>query len=386
MKNKIKRVIVKLNLINIISLPIYLFRIFRIKNNKVLCINFSGKPVGDNPKYIAEKLIKQGKYDIVWAVKKVKKDEKYRYVKFNSLKYFYELATAKILINNSRFDQFIKKRKNQFYIQTWHGGLALKKIEYDAEEKLSDYYKKVMKNDNKMIDLMISNSDFCTDMYRRGFKYDGDILECGSPRNDLLLKYDNTLINKVKNHFNLKEEKILLYAPTFRQNYDNNPYDINFDKLKDYLERDTGEKWYIITKLHPRIANNSKKYISSKNIIDASNYADIQELIIACDLLITDYSSTMFEAMIAEKKVILYANDIENYNEERGMYFQLDKLPFPLAQNNDELIKVIDKQKNYNYQIKYNEFSKSIGLKETGKSSETICKIIEKKISGDNDE
>ena len=316
----IKKIIVRLNLLKIISLVLYIFRIFPIKKNKVCFINFSGKGYGDNPKYITEEILKENEdIEIVWFVKNIEKVKKefpsrVRLVKIFSLRYLYELATAKVWVNNSRFDQFVIKRKGQYYIQTWHGGLALKKIEYDAADKMSEYYHKVMKNDNNLMDVMISNSKFCTEVYRRAFRFKGDIKEYGTPRNDFLLQKHDDTITKIRNFFDIKEDnKILLYAPTFRDKYLKNPYDIDFERVKKELEDKTKQKWKIIVKLHPRIENPEDLIKFNDDIINATKYPDVQELIYSCDLLITDYSSTMFESLIANKSVILYANDIENY-------------------------------------------------------------------------
>lgn len=379
-----KKIIVRLNLIKLLSVFFYIFRIFPIKKNKIVFVNFSGKGFGDNAKYIYNELNKQNeKYDFVWLVRGDNYKDiptNIRTVKIFSILSFYELATAKIWINNSRFDQFVVKRKNQFYIQTWHGGLALKKIEYDAEDKLSQYYKKVMKNDNKMIDLMISNSTFCTNMYKNGFKYSGEILEKGSPRNDILINNNYEIIKKVKLKYGITDEKVLLYAPTFRNDYKNNPYDIDFENLINKLEKVTNQKWKVMIKLHPRITDASKYIDNINKFINVTSYSDIQELINLCDLLITDYSSTMFEAMIAKKPVIIYANDFESYNNERGVYFNFKELPFPLSQNNKQLYEIIEKF-NYNcFLDNYIKFSKVVGLNETGTASLEIANIIKKHI------
>lgn len=382
MKDRIKKIIVKINLVNLASLFFYIFRLFPIQKDKIVFVNFSGKGYGDNPKYVAEELLKRKeKYNMIWLTNHVSDmnfPKEIRKVKMFSIKSFYELATAKVWINNSRFDQFVVKRKGQFYIQTWHGGLALKKIEYDAEEKLSEYYKKVMKKDNDRIDLMLSNSIFCTNMYKKGFKYQGEILEVGSPRNDILVDYERDWKRKIIDYYNIKEENLLLYAPTFRKSYEKNPYDIDFIKLKRALEEKTKQSWKIMIRLHPRIVNERDLIGGKEELIDASNYNDIQELIASCDLLITDYSSTMFEAMIANKPVILYANDIEGYKEERGTYFELEELPFPLSKNNNELLEII---KNRNWETikkQYEVLKKKVGLKETGQASRVIVDRIEK--------
>lgn len=391
MKKFFKKIIVKFNLIKILSIFFYIFKIFPISKKKIVFINFSGKGYGDNPKYIYDYInMKNKDLDYVWLVADLK-DENFplniRKVKMFSIKSFFELATAQIWINNSRFDQFVIKRKKQYYIQTWHGGLALKKIEYDAENKLSNYYKKVMKNDNRMINLMLSNSKFCTNMYRNGFKYKGNILEVGSPRNDILInkkiKFKEGICKKYEIDF---KDKIILYAPTFRRSYENNPYDINLDLLRDELIKKTGKKWNVLIKLHPRISDASKYIKNINEYTDVTLYNDIQELICSSDLVITDYSSTMFESMIAKKPVILYANDIKNYKEERGIYFKFEELPFPLVKNNEELKKCIEKIDFNNILKKYENFKNKVGLKETGQASKIIGDKILNIIEGEIDE
>ena len=346
----IKKIIVKLNIVNILSIPLYIFRIFPIKNNRILFENFTGKGYADSPKSIAENLINSNDdYELYWVIKdnKFKKEfpSKIKAIKLYSLKYFYIMATAKVWVSNSRFDQYVIKRKQQFYIQTWHGGLGMKKIEYDAEDKLSEYYKKVMKKDNKNMNLMVSNSDSCTELYRRSFRYTGDILEVGTPRNDVLINNKEELSKKARKLLNIdKDINILLYAPTFRLDYSKNPYDINFEKLKRVLENKTKNEWIILVKLHPRINNSDELLGKYKNYItDVTNYSDIQELICACDMLITDYSSTEMEAMIADKPVVIYANDVKDYIDERGFSLGFDEIPFKLTENNDELTNYIEK-------------------------------------------
>ena len=381
----LKKIVVKFNIVNILSIPLLLFRIFPIKSNKICFINFSGKDYGDSPKYISEKLHElDSNLDLVWLVKNVRNSSAPNYirlVKYFSLRYFYELATSRIWINNSRFDQFVIKRKNQYYVQTWHGGLAFKKIEYDADEKLSDYYHKVMKHDNKLMDCMISNGKFCTELYRRGFKYNGDILEFGTPRNDVLINDKMEINQKVRNFFKISDDDmILLYAPTFRLDYSKNPYDIDFSRLRVALEKSTKKKWHIFIKLHPRITNSSELLNLDDYSKDISFYPDIQELICASNLVITDYSSTMFESMIADIPVIIYANDIDNYIDERGFYFNFNELPFKLSKNNEELEKIIMENELDLMKGNYLSFEKRVGLIEKGDSCKKICNYLIKNV------
>lgn len=376
---RIKELLLKLTK-ETIKLLFYIFRIFKIDEKKIICNNFDGKGYGDSPKYIVEELLKNNHdFKIVWVVKSMKLDmpSNIKQIKIYSIKWIYELATSKFWINNGRFPYYVRKRKKQYYIQTWHGGLALKKIEYDAEENITDTYKKMMINDNRMIDLMISNSDFCTKMYRTAFKYNGEIIQIGTPRNDVLINERDNIREKIRKKLNIKNnEKILLYAPTFREDYSNKPYDINFDILKECLEEKTNYEWKIFIKLHPKIKE-PKKYIKiDKDLKNVSDYSDMQELICACDLLITDYSSTMFEALIADKPVILYMKDIEKYANERGYYFQFDKLPFKISRNNKELLSIINNNSFDALKKEYENFCTNVGLNESGNASNCIVKII----------
>ncbi len=359
----------------------YIFRIFKIKENKIIIVTYDGKGYGDSAKYITEKLLEQKKeYDIVWSIRGNVDNipEKIRTTQIYTLKWLYELCTAKVWINNARFRNFVRKRKKQFYIQTWHGSLPIKKIEYDIIDLFDKNYIKTMANDNRMINIMLSNSDFTTNLYRTAFRYNGMIKELGLPRNDILINKKENIKIRVFNYFKLdKNEKLLIYAPTFREDYSLNPYDIEFNEIKNILEKKTKYKWNILIKLHPNIDTIEDKITYEGEYINGINYPDMQELICACDLFITDYSSTMFEALIANKPVVLYTKDLEQYRNERGYYFDIEKLPFKIAKNNNELLEIVSSDEIFlNKHVGYELFKEKIGLRENGKASEQVADLI----------
>lgn len=364
-----------------------IFNLFPIKREKIIFSNFNGKGYGDNPKYILEEINNRKlNYDLVWVLKDISSKstlpDNVRYVKYNSLKYFYNICTAKVWIDNHRKIIDLEKRKDQFYIQTWHGGIALKKIEKDALESLDPKYIKQAKHDSSMIDLMISNSGFCTKMYKEAFWYDGEILEAGSPRNDALL---NNNLSKEKIYKNLKIEKnkkILMYAPTFRKDESLENYNIDFKELIDILEKETKEEWIVLIRLHPNIADKSKELIKgmSGKVIDTSNYGDMYELMQIADTLITDYSSVMFEFSFTEKPVFLYANDISKYIEDRGFYFEYRELPYSIAENNEELRTNILNFKDEEYKAKLHTFFEKLHLFEGGDASKKVVDVIEREV------
>ncbi len=366
-----------------------LFFLIPIKENKIVVCNYYGKGYGDNGKYIVEKIIKKGlDYDIVWLLNKdlMKKNSlptQVRAVKYGSLRGLYELATAKVWIDNCRKTFYPLKRKGQFYIQTWHGGIALKKVEKDVQEKLGAFYVKAAKKDSKMADLFVSNSKFCTNMYRRAFWYEGRILECGSPRNDILLSHDTHVKEKVREYFDLNENtNILIYAPTFRADYSVDVYKIDFNELIKVLEKKIGGKWCVLVRLHPNISYKSNFINYNSKVINATDYEDMYELLAVSDILITDYSSTMFEFSLAYKPVFLYAPDIESYKKDRNFYFDIFGLPFPVAETQHQLYTQIENFDQERYSIRLKNFFEQLGVVERGNAADKVVEEIVKVISG----
>lgn len=358
-----------------------IFSVFKIEN-KIIIVNYSGKGYWDMGKYICNELIKYN-HKIYRATKEEYKDSlpmEINYVKYDSIKYLYHLATAKVWINNSRFQYWIRKRKKQFYIQTWHWCLAFKKVESAVEDKLSRYYVWGAKNDSKIANLFISNSTFCTNFYRKYFWYNWDILEDWCPRNDIIINNDKGSILKVKKYFWILEtEKICLYAPTFRVDSLLDAYNIDYDILIKALENKFKNKWKLLIRLHPNISYLGKQLSwIKKNIINASDYPDMQELLVATDFLITDYSSCILDYALSQKPWIIYASDIEKYKKDRDFDIKLEDTPFPIATDNLELEQVLENFKFDEYKDKVRIFYDNLGLKETGKSCKEIVWIINK--------
>ncbi|MCM1321646.1 MAG: CDP-glycerol glycerophosphotransferase family protein [Bacteroides sp.] len=367
----------------LITLSFYVFRVFPVRKNKVVMVSFFGKGFCDNPKYIAEELLKQNeKYDFVWLVNDLHDKsfpEGIRLVKNNSLRATYEQVTAKVWIDNCRKPFWVRKRKNQFYIQTWHGDLPLKKIEKDVEDQLSKSgYVKNAKNDSKMADLMVAGTQWTADLYRKSFWYDGDIAVWGSPKSERLLEDSSDICKKVKDALDISNDTHLaMFAPTFRNTNLNYEYFFDYEKITATLEKRFSGKWTIIKRYHPNVSE--IKRAENDSAIDATHYPDMQELLIAVEVLITDYSSTMFETIYNPRKVcFLYADDLSEY--DRGFYFDLKTLPFSFSQNMCELEKNILGFDREEYLKKTMEQKKLFGFLEKPcgavKCSEKIRNIV----------
>jgi len=366
-------------LYKILRLSLYCFQIFPIKRSRILFKSYYGKYYNDNPKAISD-FLDCNKYELVWIVNDPTEfvDDRVVFVKAHSVKCLYYLATSKVWIDNCRKPKWVVKRKEQYYIQTWHGSISFKQIEKDAEEKLTIEYVNNAKFDSKNIDLILSNSKWSTNLIRRSFWYKGEILECGTPRLDKLINCKESYEEKCKKANLDASYEYILYAPTFRDELTVNTYNIDFDIICNELGVKTGKKWKVLYRLHPNMKEKHGVIEYSENTMDMTEYPNIYDLIGICSYLITDYSSTMFEAGFIEKNVILYWNDIFDYERQRGMYFQLEDLPFPCAKNNNELVDAFQNIESGNYLERLNAFNRKLDILEEGTACFAITNIIEK--------
>lgn len=362
---------------------IIFFNLLPIKQNKIFFYSYYGSHYGCNPKYIAEYMLTHhpSEFDIVWAFNdpKVKGNtEKYRQVRIMSWRYFYELCTSKVIITNFRTTDLFIKRKKQYYIQTWHSSLRLKQIEKDAEKSLPPSYVDMAKQDSQKCDLLLSGCQFSTSVLERSFWYTGEILKSGTPRNDLFFQDQASRRRKIMRKLDLsKETKVLLYAPTFRQENNLDVYDVDYLKLVESLEQRFGGEWIILIKLHPHLIAKSSQLMYSDKVMNVSAYDDIQELLYIADILLSDYSSLIFDYAITAKPCFLYVPDLNEYQQtDRGLYFNVSDLPFISANTNEQLLDKIEQFNQVAYQANLALFLKSIGSYEEGNANELLLKRI----------
>ena len=368
--------------LRLISLVFYLCP---INKNKITAYNFHGNGYGDNPKYLVEELLKENKYEIIWFVKN--KNEEFpkgvKKVKYRSLASLYHLITARLWLDTIRNSpRPLFKRKNQYYIQMWHGGIALKGMEKDVEDALPKSYIKCAKKDGKIADFMLSNCALRTEIINRAFWFNGKVLEFGTPRDDILFYPNQDEINKLKQKYHIRDKKIVLYAPTFRN--DKSFYEklkFNVLKLKQALEKKFNENFVVCIKLHPNDANLNNLDLF-KDAIDLTKEADSQLILSACDVVISDYSSMLLDFTLTKRLAITYAPDYDEYiNKERKLYFDLKTCGIPFAETFDELIEIINKFDQSEYVEKIKKFHDYFGIFENGTSSKQIKKyLIEKGI------
>lgn len=358
-----------------------LVRLFPVKKNKIVFDNFGGKGFGDDPKYIALQILKDypDEFELYWFVKDINAalPKEITPVKYGTIRAAYHMATAKVWVDNIKSSFKIKKKKNQFYIQTWHSTLGLKKNEAQVEN-LPEKYVKESKRDAAMTDLMYSNNDFRYDIYKNHFWYEGKVMKCSVPRNAVIMETPKGLKDSIYERYGIdKKLQLLLYAPTFRKEENANAITFDYTRVLDNLREKFGKDCVCLVRLHPNDVSRYKSLTFTDKVINASDYPDMQELLAVSDYLITDYSAVMFDFSFAMKPVFLLMKDYQTYlKKERELHFAMEELPFDKAVNEDELEEIISSFSIEDYKKNCTAFFERIGLKENGDGAKVIAGII----------
>lgn len=368
---------------NFVSL--FIRSLTRVKQNRIMCTSSVFSRYACNPKYITEYLLKEhsGEYEIYWCFKKGIKvptlPPQVKTVRWRwSLKYFIVINTSHFIFSNQRLGNnalYLKKRKGQRYIMTWHSSMGVKMIERDVVDMLPAHYEVNAIEDSKRCDLMLSGCKFRTEVIRRAFWYDGQILKKGTPRNDIIFNPDSRLKERLCSQYGIDiSRRLLLYAPTFRSDYGLDCYKLDWDDVVGCLNKKTGQEYTVLMRLHPNFYSHPEIIAQlhfSGNVIDVTKYPDIQELLCISDILITDYSSAMFDFGLLYRPCILYATDYAGY--DRGTYLQMDDLPFPFAQCEQELLDIINGFNLEEYQKKLRHFNTQVAcFYENGHACEAV--------------
>ena len=374
---------------------LYYYLFYKVSPKMILFESFYGNSYSCSPKAIYEYMLTDEKfsdYTFVWAFKEPNKynfNERTILVKSNSRKYYKYLSKSKYWIVNLLINTGVKKKKNQVYVQCWHG-TPLKKLRYDIEKDnvLNSISEVRKRNDLDAVkfDYFISPSKFCTEKFTSAFNLkklhkENIFIEKGYPRNDYLFNYKKSDIKRIKKELNIPlNKKVILYAPTFRDNQVNEKgytYNVvlDFEKIKKAIS----DEYVVLFRAHYFIANkfNFDKYKGF--VYNVSKFEDINELYIISDLLITDYSSVFFDFANLKRPEIFYMYDYDDYkNNLRDFYISLNELPGPIVQSEKELIDEIKNIDNYNkkYKVKYEKFNKKYNYLDDGNSAKRVVEEI----------
>lgn len=340
-----------------------------MEKNKVYFSSFGGKLYNENPKYVCEALLEicpdakavfrlnragMAQREIPAGVTRVRQ---------HSLAALYHMATARVIVKNAALRPWMTKARDQVYIQLWHGDRGLKKILLDKDPQM-----KLI--DRELMDVGVAASEMGERIYlRRGFGFTGEVMNCGYPKNDILVHPPEGLEREIRRRLGLDGKKTLLYAPTFRDSTSGGAQRANFSlrRLKEALERATGEAWEILTRGHSLNTG-----VCADAGRDVSAYADVSELLLATDMLVTDYSSICGDYLLLGRPIILYHADRGQYDRE--LIFDPEESPYRIAHSEEELIALAthfgDARENCRALAEF------YGVKESGRASRAVAEKI----------
>ena len=346
-----------------------LFRLLPLQP-RVNFIAFSGRQYSDSPRRISEELLKSHpEIPQIWAFTE---PEKFRFlekkgikvVKYKSLEYLYYVMTSKVYVDNAEFWSILKFRPGQMVLETWHGGGAYKRVGGHRIDVNAREQQHAVEKMNKITLFLSSSKAFTNYVIRDAYQYHGEVLECGLPRNDELLS--PAPAGDIREKLGIcADTNVLLYAPTFRKSHTLDLYDVDFTRLKESLETRFGGEWVILLRMHYYLSDRVKS-IDLPFVKDVTAYPDMQELLRASDVLLTDYSSCMWDFSLMRRPCFLYARDIAAYRGERDFYTPIESWPFPLSSNNDELASVIADFDEDTYRAAVDRHHTQLGSTESG--------------------
>lgn len=391
-------------LVRIVTFPL---RMLPIRQNRILFTGLTGGKSFDyscNPKYLYEYMREHfpGQFEYVWVVSDKNKyafleEEGVKLVKHFTVSSFPMLLTAKVIVTNGSYAPWFSFRRGQYVINTWHGGGAYKRVENGrpdagwAARKRAEFCA-------SNIDLFLASCKVQEQqMIRTTYQYKGEVLQAGTPRNDRLVNGDiGEMRKRVRERYDIPENgRIVLYAPTYRRTgipvvMDSDYLLGQLDTIRNpanLLRQDDAEisetvKWYFLCRYHRYQDDSMDIRVKGKDVIDVMDYPDMQELLCAADILITDYSSCVWDYAFLKRPCFLFVPDKEAYTADTGFYVSLDEWPFAQAEDMEGLADNISSYDSEQAEQAVNAHLKQLGSYETGSCCERVAERIMKEQGG----
>ena len=369
------------------ALKAFAYKVLRrlpVRRGLVVFESHLGKQYSDSPRYIYEAAVEAGLDRLglrpVWSY--ARRPDGFpadcRLVRRESWRYVHDLARAEFWVDNQGFPRMFSRRPETTYIQTWHG-TPLKRMGFDspALERASAATRRVHKAMMKRWSALLVPSEYFVETFVKSYGYQGPLVRSGLPRNDLLVRgVDRDWLEAKKRELGLPtDRRLVLYCPTFRDRARRleTPYDLPIDL--EQARRAIGDDVYLLLRTH---------YLDSYRLsgrfapfaADVSKHHDVTELMLVADVLVTDYSSVMFDFANTGRPMVFYTYDYEDYvRDERGTYLDLPEIaPGPLVETTEGLVEALravddDVEK---YRDRYAEFRERFCGYETGRAAEGV--------------
>ncbi|WP_214110552.1 CDP-glycerol glycerophosphotransferase family protein [Acrocarpospora catenulata] len=352
-----------------------------------LYVSFDGRSYSDNPRAIYEERLRRGDdSEHIWVVR----DGAFvppgsaelglgggiepTIVREGSGEHYEALARARYVVSNQFLPQWFRTREDQVCVQTWHG-TPVKHIGRDLAHMRREPRPPVWHRQAAEVrgwDLLVSQSSWASGVLRKAFGYEGEILECGNPRNDVLFTAGPETVAEIRRRVGIPDGKrVVLYAPTFRD-YDRRNAAVKLD-LAD-AKRALGEDHVVLVRGHLMQAF---PHVHSHDgfAIDVTTYPDISDLLVIADVLVTDYSSVMFDFVATGRPVVLFTPDLDKYRSTRGLYLDLEaNRPGPRLASSPEVVEVLRTIDTVALRLadRYQAFAATYASHDSGKSAATL--------------
>ncbi len=354
----------------------------------VLFDSYGGRQFSDSPKAIYEELVRRGAdLEFMWIVRdgQVELPEGVTPVRRYGREFFDALARCQYIVTNSHLPSWFERREGQTVLQTWRG-TPLKRIGFDVEKvpfTRSDHHERLARAVARWSHL-ISPSPWCTSVLDSALRFEGEVLEIGSPRDDLLRRAGAaTRTREIRERLGLPEgRKVVLYAPTWRDDkfYSKGRYRLDLRLDLRHMDEELGGDHVLMIRKHPSVTDRLPR-VGTDFVLDVSVYPDIQELYLVADMLITDYSSAMFDFAVTGKPMLFYTYDLERYRDEvRGFYFDFEaEAPGPLLRTTEEVVAAVRDadEVHAKYRKPYDAFTaRFCPLEDGGASARAVDRIF----------
>ncbi len=356
-----------------------------LRKNRIMFYAHNRKGYVCNPKYLLSHILQRepGRYELFWVScfpDSCEPMDGVTVVARRSFAYFFVFIRTKYFITNDMVDENLVKKKGQVFISTWHGGGAYKKvgIETSGENaEISKYFGRWYRR----LDHFVSSCRVCTELYSEAFGLDKNkFWEIGTPRNDLLFKNQPPVRQKVLNHYHLPvETKLLLFAPSFKQE-ESAEWTAAADEWAevirglDQMETD-GTAWAVLYRTHyfrtaPEMPENSR-------MLNGNDHYDMQELLCAADILITDFSSSIWDFSLMGKPVFLLGRELREYEQnDRGFFITPDKWPYMRVDEVTEIPSLLSNIDMDELRDAYEEHFDYMGSFETGNACQQFMDLL----------
>lgn len=299
---------------------------------------------GDNPRALSEELGRRHP-DVrrVWVLQEGQPvPDGVTAVRPFSLAHAYHMRRADYVFANNQMPNVYRKARRTTYVQTWHGAGAFKKVGWDAQAQLSERYLRNFSRDVGYWDHLLTTGPFATAAFRGGFRYDGDVIETGYPRTDLLLQQarpENA--QRLRASLGLPADaRLILYGPTWRERGTDEAF---VTRAMRTWEAGLGPSDVLLVRAHNHDAVLAGYQGTSEQVVNVSRHPDAQDLLAISDVLVTDYSSMFFDFAATGRPIVFFPYDLQQYRDEaRGFYFDLEaEAPGPLVRDVEELVEVV---------------------------------------------